>query len=213
MKKWLLVLTLLFSMCAVSAQTVEEWTQQKKTRIKRLREQIVANKVYIEYAEKGYQILTDGLHTIRDIKNGDFKLHTEHFESLKAVNPKIKAWVKVADIMAGQVRILKSSKQAITTVRESGRFTQDELDYCKQVFDRLLAECVKNLDGLVLVSTTGELEMTDDERMARIERAYLDMQEKASFTASFTSDMRVLALQRLTEQVELHESKTINGLR
>lgn len=211
MKKLFVLVGLLSVSLLATAQTWEEWMQQKKTRIKRLLEQIAANKVYIEYARKGYKIVTDGLHTIRDIKDGDFHLHIGHFDSLKVVNPKVKGWVKVADIIAAQLRIIKSSKQAINAVRESGQFTMDELDYCKNVFEQLLEECLKNIDELVMVITNGELEMTDDERLKRIERIYLDMQDKSAFTASFGNEMSVLAIQRLTEQTELNYSKRLKG--
>jgi hypothetical protein len=173
-------------------------------------EQIAANKVYIEYARKGYEIVTDGIHTIRDIKNGEFKLHTGHFDSLKKVNPEIKGWIKVADIMAGQLRIVKAGKQALEVMRESAQFTPDELDYCKKVFDNLLDECIKNIDELFIVITNGKVSMTDAERMNRIEKVYQDMQGKMGFTASFSNEMSVLAVQRLTEQTEVNYSKRIS---
>lgn len=172
-------------------------------------EQIAANQVYIEYAKKGYRIATDGLHTIRDIKNGDFRLHLGFIDSLKVVNPQIKSWVKVAEIITQQLRIIKASNQAVDFIRESNQFTHDELDYCKKVFDNLLEECIKNIDELLLVITNGQLSMNDDERIKRIEKLYLDMQEKATFTASFSNEMSVLAMQRLTEQTEIEYSKRI----
>ncbi len=214
MKRILVLIIILFVACySLNAQTWEEWTQQKKTAIKRLMEQIAANQVYIEYAQKGYKIMSDGLHTIRDIKNGDFHLHLGFIDSLKVVNPKIMSWAKVADIIACQLRIIKSTKQALVAVRESDQFTNEELDYCKRVFDNLLNECLKNIDELMLVITSGELEMTDDERIKRIGKIYLDMQDKSAFTSSFSNEMSVLAIQRLTEQTELNYSKTINGIR
>src|SRR5258706_14560273 len=91
------------SFCSIHAQTAEEWTQQKKTQIKYLLQQIAANKVYIDYLEKGYSIARNGLQTIQNIKKGDFNLHFNFFDSLKKVNPKIKGWAKVADIIAYQL--------------------------------------------------------------------------------------------------------------
>ncbi len=211
MRKMLLLLSLFVISVNANAQTWEEWTQQKRTKIKRLMEQIAANQVYIEYAKKGYNIVSGGLHTIRDIKNGDFRLHLGFIDSLKVVNPKIKGWVKVADIITAQLRIIKAGKQALDFIRESTQFTNDELDYCKKVFDNLLEECIKNIDELFIVITNGELSMSDDERIKRIEKLYLDMQEKSSFTASFSNEMSVLAIQRLTEQTEIDYSKKIKG--
>jgi len=115
----------------------------------------------------------------------------------------------VAEIIAQQLRIIKAGKQALDFIRESDQFTSDELDYCKKVFDNLLEECIKNIDELLLVITNGQLSMNDDERIKRIEKLYLDMQEKSSFTASFSNEMSVLAMQRLTEQTEIDYSKRI----
>lgn len=207
-----IALIVLISFAGISySQTWEEWTRQKKTKIKRLLEQITANKVYIEYAQKGYQIVTDGLHTMRDIKDGDFRLHLGFMDSLKIVNPKIKNSTKVAAIMAAQLRLIKVTKQALDAIQKSGQFTNDELDYCKRVFDQLLDECVQHLDELFVVITNGKASMSDDERLQRIDHLFADMQEKSSFTASFTNEMSVLAIQRMTEQTELDYSKRIKG--
>lgn len=205
---WILLLLLVVYACA-NAQTWEEWTQQKKTKIKRLMEQIAANQVYIEYAQKGYKIVSGGLHTIRDIKNGDFRLHLGFVDSLKVVNSNIKNRARVAEIIASQFRIVKLGKQALGFIRESHQFTTDELDYCNKVIDNLLEECLKNIDELILVITSGELSMNDHERIERIAKLNFDMQEKLAFTASFSNEMSVLAIQRLTEQTEIEYSKKI----
>ena len=52
-----------------SAQTLAEWTQQNKTQIKYLVEQIAALQAYALVAEKGYSIAKTGLNAIGNIKN------------------------------------------------------------------------------------------------------------------------------------------------
>ena len=185
---------------------------QKKTQFNRMMEQIAANKVYIEYLEKGYNIARDGLHTIGDIKHGDFTLHLDYFSSLKGVNPRIKNWTKVAQIISYQVRIINDTRKALIDICEAHQFTNVELDYCKKVFDNLLNECAKNIDELLVVITDGKTEMKDDERVQRIDKLYEDMQDKYSFTSSFSSEMGMLSMQRLTEQVGINYSKKINGV-
>ena len=185
---------------------------QKQKQFKRLMEQIAANKVYIEYLEKGYNIARDGLHTIRDIKRGDFNLHLDYFNSLKAVNPRIKNWTKVAQIISYKVRIINDTRKTLNGIHEANQFTNIELDYCKRVFDNLLNECVKNIDELMIVITDGKTEMKDDERVERIDKLYTDMQDKYSFASSFSSEMGMLSMQRMTEQVDINYSKKINGI-
>ena len=216
MKIYILILSLGFSILA-NAQTLAEWTQQKETQIQYLLDQIAANKVSIDYLEKGYEIARTGLNSIQNIKNGDFNLHRDFFGSLEIVNPKIKTYTRVTDIIAYQVRIVKNISTTIKNLKESGQFNTDELDYSKAVFENLLDECLKNVDELYLVITSDELQsdsyrMTDDERIKRIDQLYTDMQDKYSFCQSFSKECSVLAMQRLSEQVEIIMSKKLNGM-
>ena len=212
MKIYILILSLVFSILA-NAQTLAEWTQQKKTQIQYLLDQIAANKVSIDYLEKGYEIARTGLNTIQNIKKGDFNLHRDFFGSLEIVNPKIKTYTRVADIIAYQVRIVKNISTTIKNLKESGQFNTNELDYSKAVFENLLDECVKNVDELYLVITSGALQMTDDDRIKRIDQLYTDMQDKYSFCQSFSEEHSVLAMQRLGEQLEIKFSKQLNGVK
>jgi len=204
--------TLLIYNCT-SAQTTAEWTQQKTTQRKYLLEQIAALHTYISYAKKGYDIVNKGVTTVRNIKKGDFNLHRDFFNHLKTVNPKISNYTKVADIIAYQFRIIKQTKEAVAGIRVTKQFTLQEIDYCAAVLDNLIAECIKTIDELLLIITDGKLEMKDDERLKRIDRLYADIQDKYAFTSTFSEDMALLAMQRLSEQVQINHSKILNGIK
>lgn len=203
----------LFAIVTIDAQTTEEWTQQKQTQKKYLLRQIASLHTYISYVKKGYDIVSKGINTVRNIKKGDFNLHSDFFNSLKNVNPNISRYAKVADIIACQFRIIKQSKETIKGIRETKQFTNEELEYCTAVFNNLLAECIKTIDDLMMITTNGQLEMKDDERLKRIDRLYADMQDKYAFCSSFSEDMALLSMQRLGEQLEINRSKLINGFK
>ncbi len=214
MKRILVIATVcLFASLSSSAQTTDEWLNQNSTQKKYLLQQIAALKVYLGYAKKGYNIVTGGINTIRNIKDGDLNLHRDFFNRLQNVNPAIRRYTKVADIIAYQVKIIKQTKLVLQQIRETKQFTEGELDYCKQVFDTLLNECIKTVEELILVTTSGELEMKDAERLKRIDWLYADVQDKYSFACSFSEDMGLLAMQRLGEQMEISRSKLINGIK
>jgi hypothetical protein len=210
---FVLLATSLIVTNSIDAQTWEEWFEQKKTQKKYLLQQIAALQIYLNYARKGYDIANKGITTVRNIKRGDFNLHRDFLNSLKNINPRISKYAKVADIIAYQVKIVKQAKLAIAHIKESKQFTQTELDYCKNVFDYLLDKCVKTIDELILVTTAGELEMSDDERLKRIDMLYLDMQDKYSFCCSFSEEMGLMAFQRLGEQIEINRSKISNNVK
>ncbi|MBN8880661.1 MAG: hypothetical protein J0I32_24180 [Sphingobacteriales bacterium] len=211
--KTIVTIAVLFLSLTSQAQTAAEWTSQKKTQIKYLLQQIAANKVYIEYIEKGYGIARKGLNTIQKIKQGDFDLHRDFISSLSTVNPKVKNYTRVGDIIAYQVRIVKDIKTVISNLKESNQFNPDELDYSKAIFERLLEDCLKSMDELFLVITSGELQMKDDERIQRIDGLWLDMQDKYAFCKSFSEECSVLAMQRLMETGDVDLSKKLNGLK
>lgn len=209
MKRGLQIVLMMVLCSNAKAQTWEEWTQQKKLAIQRLREQIAANQVYIDYAKKGYRLVSHEIQTIEKIKQGDYALHLGYFDSLRNVNPRIKGWGKVAEIMKMQIQLLETGKKALTVIRESARFNADEQVYSRQVVARITetsAECLDNLSTLLSNST---IPLTDDARIRRIDQLYLDVQDQLSFIQSFSNEVALLALQRLTDHTEIEYSKKL----
>lgn len=196
---------LLFSCQPSFAQNWQEWTRQKKTQIKYLKQQISANAVYLEFLQKGYTIATTGLHVIGDIKEGDFNLHDNYFSSLKAVNPHIKGCSRIAAIISLQVKIIKTSKQ----VKHNDRLTHEEQEYCSKVMDNLLEDCVATVEELIMLTTNEEFSMPDDERLQRIDKLYAGMLANYRFCTSLTEGVKILAVQRLAEETEINLSKKL----
>lgn len=211
------ILSLLLVLMAVSgsgkAQTFAEWFQQKKTQKKYLIQQIAALQVYIGYAKKGYNIAKDGLNTIGGFTRGEFDLHGDFINSLKSVNPEIKRYVKVADIIALQVKIVQQSGRAYRQLQRSNVLSASELTYIDRVFTRLLDDCEQILDELITVTTNGKLEMKDDERMSRIDRLYLDMQDSYTFSKGFADEAQALALSRKKEYSEVITGRALQGIK
>ena len=214
MKKMLLFLLILVSIAgSLKAQTFAEWFQQKKTQKKYLLQQIAALYIYIGYAQKGYQIAKEGLTTIGGFTRGEFNLHADYFNSLKVVNPEIKHYAKVAEIIGLQVKIVQNYNSTYRKLQSTDAFSNDELNYIRSAFSNLLDDCEKTLDELIAVTTDGKLEMKDDERIARIDKLYVDMQDKLTFCTSFSNDAKLLAVSRIKEQTEVKTSRALQGIK
>lgn len=213
MKKIFILIGCLLVAVATNAQTWDEWFRQKKTQKKYLLQQIAALKVYAGYAQKGYEIASKGVNTVRKIKDGDFRLHKIFFSSLKGINPAISKYARIADIIAYQLLIIKESKRTLRATLDAKQFSTKEFDYCKRVLDHLLDECSRTMNDLIMVITQNKLEMSDEERIKNIDRIYLDMQEHYSFCFSFSSAMNLLAVQRMRDQREILLSQKLNGFK
>jgi phage host-nuclease inhibitor protein Gam len=202
MKKIILVLLLLgFFKGNMHAQAKQQ---------RMLLQQIAALQVYIGYAQKGYSAVKKGLNTVGDLKRGEFNLHTDYLNSLKAVNPKVKKYARVAEIIALQLKITKSYKSLYQQIRQDDLFYGDEVDYIKRVFERVLENCDANLDELLNIVTDGKLEMKDNERITRINIIYQNMLDNYTFSESFSNQTKLMAL---SKAMELKEAKTSRDLR
>ena len=193
--KTLIILLLLLASIGSKAQTWDEFFRQKATQKKYLLQQIAALKVYADYLSKGYKIADKGLKTIKGFTKGEFELHSDFFSSLKTVNPVIGDSKKIKEIFSWQVAILKdyNSINKILTSSDNDR------EYFKSVREKVLKECEQDIEELMLVISSGKLEMKDDERIKRIDKLYERMKEKYQFTKAFSSKVKVLNLQREQE--------------
>ncbi len=208
-----LVLFALLHSSGTKAQTFDEWFRQSATQKKYLLQQIAGLQVYIGYMQKGYSIAKQGLNVISDIKHGEFNLHKDYFHSLKEVNPKIKNYSKVADIILLQFKIVKVYKEAVKKIKQSKSFSAAEISYISGVFERLLDDCTKTIDELITVTTSNQLEMKDDERLRRIDALFNEMQGNYSFVQGFSNEAKLLAASRIREQNDIQSSRIINGIK
>lgn len=204
MKKILLIVAtvLLFIGHNADAQTWDEWFKQKKTQKKYLAQQIVALRVYLDYLKKGYNIAQKGLTTIDNIKNGNFNLDRDFFSSLKNVNPAVRNTAKVADIIAFQIFISRELRRVYRFCSDNKKFTPEEIRYIAKVHTNMLFYCDASISELLTIIQSGQAEMTDDERIQRIDTIYNDMNDKCAFVRAFGSDVQVISLERAKEERE-----------
>ena len=82
----------------------------------------------------------------------------------------------------------------------------------EDVYKNLFNKSLQNLDELGIVITAGKLRMSDDERIAAIDRIYKDISDKLVFLRGFNNESSVLAVQRGRELVDTKLSEKLNGL-
>lgn len=161
--------------------------------------------------KKGYEIISKGYGTVKDLTQGNFNLHEAFLDGLLAVNPEIRKYRKVPDIIRYQASILSEYRSAFNQFSSGGRFSQKEIDYLSKVYGNLLDRSLENLDELTMVLTASKLRMSDDERLEAIDRLYDDMQEKLSFLRGFNRKASLLDQQRQRKMQELETLKRLYG--
>jgi len=185
---------LLLVSVSLQAQTFAEWWSQKKTQKKYLIEQIAALQVYAGYAKKGYQITGTGLSAIRDITNGEFKLHDLFITGLKKVSPAIRNDARIAGIITMEVEIIKTFNGL------AAGFSGEHQDYVRAVKDGVITGCLDDLEALYFIITSGKAEMNDAERLERLDGIYQAMQDRSAFTQDFYNKADLFLRMQKTEQ-------------
>jgi hypothetical protein len=211
MKKSLFVLGLTAFFCLQSGRSVAQIQelQQLALNIEKLAQfrQILAD------LKKGYEIVTTGYNTIKNLSQGNFELHKVFLDGLMEVNPAIRNYKRVGDIISYQVLLVKEYKAAFQHCKASGLFKPDEIEYMGRVYGRLFDASLKNLDDLFTVITANKLRMSDQERLSAINKIFLDMEDKLTFLRHFNNSNAVLSLQRAKEQKEVDNMRQLEGIK
>ena len=207
MKTILYIILLTISINA-NAQTWNEIFRQKETQEKYLIQQLAALKLYGGYLKKGYDIANKGINSIKGFTKGEFNLHEDFFNSLKQVNPLLAKNEKITDILKWQISIRKD----LNSISTNGEFSTEDRNYFKEVRIKVIRDCEIDLDELLLVITSGKVEMKDDERIKRLNGLHYRMEDKYRFAQSFRDKVKTLALQRQQELRNIKFSQEIHQI-
>ena len=202
----LLLLTAQISSNVLYAQSTE--AQQLLLNV----EKLAQFKKILSNMKKGYEIVSTGYNTIKGISKGNFNLHDAFLNALLQVSPTVRKYKRVADIITCQSQIVKEYRSAFNRFKSTNLFNSSEITYMEDVYKNLFNKSLQNLDELGMVLTAGKLRMSDDERIAAIDRIYKDISDKLVFLRSFNNEGSVLAVQRGREMVDTKLSEKLNGL-
>ena len=197
--------------CMVHAQTFDEWFKQKETQIKYLVEQIGALKAYGEVMNKGYDIAHNGLTNVFNSKEGDYRQHSNYFLSLWKVTIGVKSYSKVLSILSMKANI---EKQCLLIESSATKYLNDkEINYVHSVYANLISGCNDLADELEMVVNDDQLQLKDDERIQRIDKIYLQMQDRHQFSQSFANEIKMLVVGRLKEGNDVNKFYSLYGMK
>ncbi|QKJ32832.1 hypothetical protein HQ865_24770 [Mucilaginibacter mali] len=174
--------------------------------------QIAQYELYLGALKTAYHVSETGLNTAHDLKNGTFHLHNAYLSSLEQVNPLIRNSPKGKAIADLNSQTLKLFADEADWQRQQKLLTTTEMTYLQKVRDNLAAKCQLDMDELLLVLTPGKLQLTDAQRLERLDKIYDRMKDKYAFAGSFTAQCRKLALNRKQHRQDNDQLKKLYGI-
>ena len=208
MKRLLLILLLTTAGNSVRLFAQAEEAEQLLLNV----EKLAQLKQILTDLKKGYQIVSTGYNTIKNVSQGNFNLHKAFLDALMEVSPTVKNYKKVADIIKYQILIIKEYKSAYSRFKTDVNFNPQELDYFGKVYANLFNQSLKNLDALTTVITANKLRMSDDERLKAIDDIFNSMLDKLTFLRHFNNNTTILAIQRAREKKDANTLQKIYGI-
>ncbi|RYZ90719.1 MAG: hypothetical protein EOP04_03040 [Proteobacteria bacterium] len=207
---WLIALLsiwgLALSSASCKAQNYNEIFRQKKTQEKYLLKQLAYLKLYADQAWKGYKLVSGGLETITDFTSGEFKLHEAFISALSKVSSLVRKDFRVDEIVKFQLGINSSFK----ALQKSSALSQaPNQQYYRAVQEKVIAECNADLDELLDIVLSGDLEMNDSERLARLKKIHSSMEEKVSFTRWFCTEAQGLLQSQKKEKLDIESIRRL----
>lgn len=208
MKKLLIILGVIILTAPGNATAQSAEVQQLLLNIQKLAQL----KKILSNMKTGYQIVSGGYNSIKDISKGNFNLHQTFLDGLMQVSPAVKKYKRIGEIISMQGQLVKEYKSAFRRFEASNLFNENEMTYMKNVYANLFNKSLQNLEELSMIVTAGKLRMSDDERLNAIDKIFNDAGDKLIFLRIFNKENNVLAIQRGREMVDTEVSKKLNGL-
>ncbi|WP_448103464.1 TerB family tellurite resistance protein [Pedobacter panaciterrae] len=193
----LIVCCMLFGFSTVRGQSQE--AQQLLLNVEKLSQL----KNILSDMRKGYEVVSKGYSVMKNIAQGNFSLHEVFLDGLWLVSPEVRKYYRIADIIRYQSAILSEYRSAFKRFTSSGNFSVEELEYLSKVYKKLFDQSLDNLDQLAMVITANKMRMSDEERLAAIDRIFTGTEDMLLFLRSFNQSTSILGLQRECEKADV----------
>ncbi|GEP97695.1 hypothetical protein [Chitinophaga cymbidii] len=209
MKRILCICCLLAALIPCRAQGI---FSQKKTQTKYLLQQIAKLQIYLGYAKQGYKIVNKGLSTISQIKNGDFDLHKAFFTGLETVSPSIKGYSNTIATLACIPVIQQQDRSIKKLLSTNNTFISEEKELIRRQLQNMQQQLLDDMTLLSDVLTDHTLQMSDAQRLERIDKIYLSVSQKKQWITTRNTQCQLLSQQRMKSRNEHRALETLYSL-
>jgi hypothetical protein len=210
MKK-ILILPLLIAAITVytagpaKAQSVADLVQELTLDYQKL----AGMKSTLNHMYSGYNVLTRGYNAVKGVSMDNFNQHKTFLDAQLLVSPGVRAYPRARDILRNQQDVISEYRSAKSSYAGSDLLTPEERNFLSAVYERLTQASADDLDELNRVTTDSQLRMTDAERLAAIDRLYLQSTDQLGYLRKFNEQLAGMIRQR---QAYRNDRQNVNSL-
>jgi hypothetical protein len=175
-------------------------------------EKLTQEKQILTDMYKGYTLVREGYEQIKGIAEGNFHLHQGFLNALLAVSPAVRNYYKVSQIINNEVLLVREYQSARSWMAGPGGYSAGGLLYYDNLYAGLLSASLSNLDELAMLMTDGDLRMSDEERLAAVDRIDGEMSGRLAFLNAYNQLNAVEAGQRGVQWNDVQALMGVYGL-
>jgi hypothetical protein len=140
------------------------------------------------------------------------KLYDDYFRELSKVKNAISNYRRVKEIVTRQLQLVEEYKRAWNLLKQDKHFNTQELDNMYRVYTGILDESLKNIDQLVLVTSSFSTQMSDGKRLELIHVAAENLEKNITDLRSFNNRNFSISVSRANSDAEAEQLKQLYGL-
>lgn len=213
MRTLLIALWLALLATGAHAQLFKEWFRQNKTQREYLKEQIVQLKLYLELTKQGYKIAKEGLNTIHQIKNGEFKLHKNRFDSLRIVKSGITSLSRLQHITDLHGSINEVCEKLPAEIAGCQLLDPAQKKRMITALKTLYDDSQVLIGGFFMVIRDEQVSMTDNERIQRIEGICKEFEGNYLVAENLRRDLGLVCKSVSAELEDIDNRRQLNGIK
>lgn len=140
------------------------------------------------------------------------QLFSGYYDELWKIKAGIAYYQRIKDLTATQVAMVGEYHKAWSLLRQDNHFNAGEISHMEAVYNGILSASLKNLDQLLLIISSDRTQMTDEQRLELINRAGDRLDENYNDLRRFSSENKMLSLQRSRDLGDTQTIKTLYGI-
>jgi len=166
----IILIVIIFCLYDLTArgQTFAEWWQQKKTRIKRLKQQVAALETLKETVEEGYSQAETAVDSVEVYSDEELTVNKAFVESLKVVKPSFRDAPEVVSCYALVDMLVSNVNNWLAIHSKSPLLSPKEKEVITSDLNLLVIEAHNELNRLSMLTRDAETAIDDGERYEAI---------------------------------------------
>ncbi|MCR8562004.1 conjugal transfer protein TraI [Mucilaginibacter sp. BJC16-A38] len=140
------------------------------------------------------------------------QLFGSYYDELWKIKSTIAYYQRIKDLTEKQVALVTEYQQAWSLMKQDQHFSAGELVQMESVYTGILTASAKNLDQIMMIVSSNQTQMSDEQRLELINRAGDKLDDNYSDMRRYNTENEMLSLQRSKDLGDTQTTKALYGI-